>query len=1294
MEQVLKEIAADIDRAMIADRQGFARRLGGLRRRLKQNKPADIGTEKLRRDLDTSLARVARRRQLCPGLRYPEELPISTRREDILAALDKSQVVVVAGETGSGKTTQLPKLCLELGRGAAGMIGHTQPRRIAARTVADRIAEELGSELGDRVGYQVRFADQSGDNTLVKLMTDGILLAEIQGDPLLTRYDTLIIDEAHERSLNIDFLLGYIKQILPKRPDLKVIITSATIDVARFSAHFSGAPVIEVSGRTYPVEVRYRPPVEADDDITTGIVDAVDELLALPGRGDILVFLSGEREIREAGNALRRSGLPDLDVLPLYARLSMKEQTRIFHPPKGQRGTRVVLATNVAETSLTVPGIRYVVDTGYARISRYSYRTKVQRLPIEPIAQASANQRAGRCGRVSEGVCIRLYSEEDFLSRPAFTDPEIVRTNLAAVILRMLQMRIGDIRDFPFVDPPDRRLINDGFQLLAELGAVDDDSRLTDLGRELSRLPVDPRLGRMLVAAGREGALREVMVMVSALSIQDPRERPADKRQAADQQHREWLDRGSDFQSLLNLWQHFEEQRQALSRNQFSRYCHSRFVSYRRMREWRDLHHQLHLSCRELRLRENREPAGYQAIHRALLSGLLSHVGFRHDEREYLGARNRKFHIFPGSGLFKKPPKWVMAGELLETSRLYAHQVARIEPEWLVDLAAHLVRKSHSEPHYDARRGQVMAYEKQTLFGLTILDRKRVPFASIDPVTAREVFIQGALVEDRYRGKGEFARHNRELLAELEELEDRLRRRDILVDDRAIHRFYDRRVPADIAGLKAFEKWRNAAERDNPRLLYLDRDALVDGDYQSEAEADFPTRIHWDGIEYPLSYRFEPGHPEDGVSVRIPMPILHQVPKHRFEWLVPGLLRDKCIALVKGLPKQLRKQFVPVPDYVDKALAGMTADNVPLTRELGHQLKRHTALDITPDSWQEEALEDFYRANFQVLDENDQVVDQGRDLEALKARYQSRVQETIAEAASDDQVRAGITAWDFGDLESRRRISRGELEIDAFPALVDEGDSVALQLVDSEREAAHLSRRGLTRLLILEYPQGARYLRKQLFKGRELALVAAGFPEREPLVEAVIAAAYRNACLPDGRIVRSREEFRQCLAAGKSAIAGLAADYEALLDGLLPDLKTLRAGIAKVADRYPRAGEDMKQQQDYLFRRDFLLATDDFWLRQYPRYIKAAIARLEKLPAQEDRDRAFTDEMAAMLECWRQWHGDSERHSDAVRREITRYRFMLEEYRVSVFAQVLKTVVPVSARRIAAQGEKVEKQLV
>jgi len=1287
----------NLDNCALRDRGRFVSRIRQLTGLLKQGKSIDQALEKLKADIAASDSKVAQKTSLIPEISYPESLPVASRRDDIKKAIEQHQVVIVAGETGSGKTTQLPKICLELGRGCRGLIGHTQPRRIAARTVADRIAEELNTPLGGVVGYQVRFNDQSGDNTLVKLMTDGILLAEIQNDPLLYSYDTIIIDEAHERSLNIDFLLGYLKQILPKRPDLKLIITSATIDVERFSNHFSSgadkAPVISVSGRTYPVEVRYRALPDADEDADQGLIAAVEELLALPQKGDILVFLSGEREIREASTALRHARLQHVEVLPLYARLSLAEQSRIFQPHKG---IRIILATNVAETSITVPGIRYVIDTGTARISRYSYRTKVQRLPIEPISQASANQRAGRCGRLSDGVCIRLYSEEDFQGRPEFTDPEIVRTNLAAVILQMLQMRIGDIRDFPFVDRPDNPLINDGFQLLVELKAVDEKGQMTDIGRSLSRLPVDPRIGKMLVMAASLGSLKEVIIIAALLSIQDPRERPADKRQAADEKHRQWRDKESDFASILLLWQHFEEQRQALSRRKYGDYCHQNFISYLRMREWRDLVHQIHLSCRQAGLKENKAPAAYDSIHKALLSGLLSYIGFRHDEKEFLGVRNRKFHIFPGSGLAKKPPKWIMAAELIETSRLFAHQVAEIQVEWVPALAEHLIRKSHSEPYYDARRGQVMAFERQTLFGLTVQDKKRVSFAHIDPQQARDIFIRGALVEQKYgqsrNKKAPFFQFNRNLLKELEELEDRLRRRDLLPDDEELYRFYDERLPPHINNLRSFEKWLKKPESNNGDMLSLNKDTLMARVHLQETGEQFPKVINWNGVAYPISYRFQPGHEEDGVSVLIQVPQLHQVPNYLFEWLVPGILREKCIAMVKALPKQYRKQLVPVPDYVDKAIPGLSADNTPLGQALGHQLKRHTEINIPPSEWRESALDDYYRVSYKLQDENGKMVAVSKDLTELKERFRGQVQATIEEVSSQGEEQTNIKDWSFGRLKTSQRIKKGKLSIEVYPALVEEGEGVSLKLVDNKVEAEQASAKGVVRLLMLSYPDAAKYLKKQLFKGQELAIVAAGINDHKAMAEDIIQSAYKQSCMGNNPLPRSEEEFDQCLDRGKKGIVACAQKLEKIITGVLTSLKAVRRWQEKFKTTYPESIAESDSQLKFLFRKDFLFTTDIFWLQQYPRYLQALAMRLEKLPGQEQKDREFC---AEILELYSQSEHISLNIPEAgirYQQELLDFRYLIEEFRVSVFAQILKTVKPVSVKRLKKAIKDLEKK--
>ena len=989
--------------------------------------------------------KVLSRQKNIPKIRFPD-LPVSARSEEIRQLIKDSQVVIIAGETGSGKTTQIPKICLQAGRGVKGIIGHTQPRRIAARTVANRIAEELESPLGKAVGYKVRFADQTSPDSYIKLMTDGILLAEIQQDRFLSKYDTLIIDEAHERSLNIDFLLGYLKTLLVQRKDLKLIITSATIDIQKFSAHFNDAPIVEVSGRTYPVDIIYSDLDILEGDRNQQIVDCLRNIQDTQEQGDVLVFLSGEREIREASLALRRAQFPNTEIAPLYARLSLAEQSKIFSPHKGRR---VILSTNVAETSLTVPGIRYVIDTGRARVSRYSFRTKVQRLPIEAISQASANQRAGRCGRVSDGVCFRLYRQDDFDGRPEFTDPEIVRTNLAAVILQMLQLRLGDIRDFPFIDPPDSRLINDGYKLLEELQAVTADGNLTAMGKKLVTLPVDPRFARMIVESDKNGSLNELVVITSGLSIQDPRERPGDKQQAADQAHKQWADQDSDFVSLLNLWNHFEEKRRDLSTNQYSKYCRSQYVSFIRMREWRDLHHQLHSACRALSLKENQQSADYASVHRSLLSGLLGQIGIREEKWEFLGTRNRKFFIFPGSGLSKKPPKWVMAGSLMETTKQYALNAAKIDSAWLESLAAHLVKKTHSEPFYHHKSGQVMASERQTLFGLSIVEGKKVVYGNINASEARKVFIQQALVEEGYRGKGAFYAHNHALVSELQALEDRFRRRDLLAEQMVIFSHYDERVPATVCNLPAFEKWRKTAEKSDSKLLFMSKESLLLRGLSDSEEAQFPQQLLIDDFEYSLRYHFEPGHAEDGVSLIMPLALLHQSPRYFFDWLVPGMLRDKCIALVKGLPKNIRRTFVPVPDYVDKVLLNINAQDRPITEVLGEQLHKLTGQKISSESWGSDNLDPWYQTNFILQDDQGQLIAMARDLGQLRRDFKQRINSSLAESAEQTIARNNITEWDFGELPVEVVLPRGNMNIKAWPALRDYGDSVSIELIES-----------------------------------------------------------------------------------------------------------------------------------------------------------------------------------------------------------------------------------------------------
>jgi ATP-dependent helicase HrpA len=1317
MSPIWSEYKQSLFNVLAKDRHALSRRLSEIEKLVRGQKPFEESLEKWILRRDASVAQVIARQALIPSeIEFPE-LPVCERRDEIAELITNNQVVVLAGETGSGKTTQLPKICLSIGRGAKGLIGHTQPRRIAANTVAHRIAEELKTTLGDKVGYQVRFSDQTSENSLIKVMTDGILLAEIQTDPFLNKYDTLIIDEAHERSLNIDFLLGYLKQLLPKRPDLKLIITSATIDLERFSQHFNHAPIIEVSGRTYPVETWYRPIYESasedseqEPDQYAAILDAVYEIDAYEksGKGsrggDILIFLSGEREIREAADQLRKAQLPHLEVIPFYARLSLAEQQKVFAPHTGRR---IVLATNVAETSITVPGIRYVIDPGFARISRYSYRTKVQRLPIEPISQASANQRKGRCGRVAEGICIRLYSEEDFNSRPAFTDAEILRTNLAAVILQMLQLRMGDIHQFPFIDAPDHRLIADGYKLLEELHAVDSKNHLTTVGQQLAKLPLDPRLARMLLAAQQKSCIRELLIIVSALSVQDPRERPIEKQQAADQMHRRFWVEHSDFLTYVNLWDYFESQRQALTQNQLRKLCKKEFLSYLRLREWRDVHHQLSVVIKDLGFRVNTDAANYESVHQSLLTGLLGNLGFNHEERDYMGARNRKFAIFPGSSLAKKTPKWIMAAELIETAKLFAHTVAKIEPEWVIDAAEHLIKRQHFEPHYDSRSGQVMAFEKISLYGLVIIEKKAVSYHKVDPIESRNIFIRSALVEGQYgvhpkrrssppcqggAGGGEdFFSHQENLIKELDDLESKSRRRDILVDEQEIFNFYNERIPEHVNNWISFENWRKKTEQTDPRILFIPRERLMRHGADSVTEAQFPNQLEWRGMLFPLSYHFEPNHPFDGLSIHVPMSLLHLVPEYRLQWLVPGMLRDKLIGLLKSLPKSLRKHFVPVPDVVDKLLARITPDNKPLTEVIGQELKKLSGIEIPVDAWLETSADVFYQCNIHVIDDKGKIIASNRNLSALREQYRTRVQENIQTAAADIE-RDGITTWDFADLPVHVQLPRGGISIRAYPALVDKGSSVSFQVIDNPLQALDITQRGLTRLIYLAVPAPVKYCQKELLKGQALGLSVAEMGKPEQVIDDVIMSAIKQlVCADQQNLPRTQAEFAQAVLKVKEELIS----YALKLSGYLAQSLPLLVDIKKQLKQYKNnlalvmGIADIQQQLSQLFFPGSVYQTPENWLSQYPKYCRAILLRMEKLNLNPQKDRVCMSEIATYWQRYADFLQKEGAHVLAQNSALMEYRWWIEEFRVSLFAQTLKTQVSISAKRLDKQWELV-----
>ncbi|WP_203141104.1 ATP-dependent RNA helicase HrpA [Marinobacter mangrovi] len=1261
-----------------------------------KGRPGEADRAKILRWLEEGEADYQRRVDLRPRIEYPPELPVSERVADIREALDHHQVVIVAGETGSGKTTQIPKICLEAGRGTRGLIGHTQPRRLAARSVSSRIAEEIGEQVGQRVGYQVRFTDNTSADSLIKVMTDGILLSEIQHDRFLDRYDTLIIDEAHERSLNIDFLLGYLRNLLSKRPDLKIIITSATIEVDRFSAFFSDAPVIEVSGRTYPVEVRYRPLVGEDDDKdqgwSDGVVEALEEIEAherSSGQrpGDVLVFLPGEREIREMSKALRHADLRHTEVLPLYSRLSAREQNRIF---QGHAGRRIVLSTNVAETSLTVPGIRYVIDTGVARISRYSVRSKIQRLPVEPISQASANQRKGRCGRVAPGICFRLYDEADFLSRPEYTDPEILRTNLASVILQMAVSGLGDIRNFPFLEAPDNRLVNDGYKLLEELGAVNPKRQLTKLGRTMARLPVDPRLARMLVAGAEQGSLAEVLVVIAGLSVQDPRERPQDKQQAADQAHAPFNDKESDFVTLLNIWNVYEEQRQDLSQNQLRRLCQKSFLSYMRMREWRDVHRQLTLLCRDQKLPVNTRTASYEAMHKAILSGLLGQVATKYEKREYLATRNRKVMLFPGSKVAKTTPKWIVAAEIVETSRVFARMLARIEPEWVEPLAGHVVKRHYFEPHWERKRAQVMGYEKVSLYGLDIVPRRRIGYAKVDPAEARQLFLRRALVEGDYSTRAPFIRHNREMLDTVEGMERKSRRRDLLVDEETLVAFYHERLPDSVVSGQHFEAWWKELSASEIKALELTEADILQRDPDAGLETEYPDELQWEGVHYPLSYQFEPTSQDDGVTLQVPLMALKQVPAHRVDWLVPGLLREKCIHLVKGLPKAIRRNFVPVPDFVDAALANMTPSNEPLTEKLADQLRRMTGVRIDPEAWQGIELPAHLQMNIRVVDDQGGKLAEGRDVTDIQSRLEGRAEEALSQAPETGPTKDSDPAehWAFGSLPESVDTEKGGMRVRVYPALEDLGRQVRPIRCLDPLTSRRVTERGVARLIVNRFGSTLDGIERKLLEFKSAALLFAPVGKAESLRDDLLISSVIDHFLAES-LPRDKAAFDTLFDAHRGDFIPFLEERARLVHAIL---KTYNGLMKQLKGKIPLAlansMADVKFQLSQLIYPGFLVATPGEWLAHFPRYLDAVEVRLEKMPREMGRERTFLHEFEGL---WSRYAKRREAHekqglSDP---ELLRYRWMLEEYRVSFFAQQLGTATTVSVQRLDRQWEKV-----
>jgi ATP-dependent helicase HrpA len=1297
----LGALAARLTELSLRDAHRLGRRLEGARK-IRKPEARDAVLGEIEAEVAKGEERMAERRLRVPAVSYPEQLPVSQKKDEIAAAIRDHQVVIVAGETGSGKTTQIPKICVELGRGVRGMIGHTQPRRIAARTVAERVAEELRTPLGEAVGWKVRFTDQvNPDATFIKLMTDGILLAEIQTDRELRAYDTIIIDEAHERSLNIDFLLGYLAQLLPKRPDLKVVITSATIDPERFSRHFGDAPIIEVSGRTYPVEVRYRPLLEedsedADRDQITAITDAVEELMG-EGKGDILVFLSGEREIRDTADALNKKQYRFTEVLPLYARLSHAEQHRVFQPHTGRR---IVLATNVAETSLTVPGIKYVIDPGFARISRYSHRTKVQRLPIEPISQASANQRKGRCGRTSDGVCIRLYSEEDFVARPEFTDAEILRTNLASVILQMTAAGLGDIEKFPFIDPPDRRNIRDGVQLLQELGALDPAQkdprkRLTETGRKLAQLPVDPRLARMVLEADKNGCVREVMVIAAALSIQDPRERPAEKQAQADQQHARFKDETSDFLAYLNLWRYVREQQKERGSSSFRRMCKQEYLNFLRIREWQDIYSQLRTVAKQMGIHLNEDDAPADRVHVSLLAGLLSHIGMKDvkdgNKNEYLGARSAKFAIFPGSALFRKQPRFVMSAELVETSRLWARVNAKIEPEWVEPLAGHLIKRTYSEPHWEKDQAAVMAYEKVTLYGVPIVAQRKINYGRIDPEVSRELFIRNALVEGDWRTHHKFFADNRKLLSEVEELEHRARRRDIVVDDDTLFDFYDQRVPERVVSGAHFDSWWKRKRQEQPDFLDFEREMLIRESAEAVTKADYPDTWRQGQLKFRVTYQFEPGADADGVTVHIPLQVLNQVTDEGFDWQIPGLREELVTELIRSLPKPIRRNYVPAPNFAKRFLDAAVPLQEPLTVTMARELRRMVGVPFEAEDFDWAKVPDHLRITFRIVDERRRKLAEDKDLEALKLRLKPKARQALSQAAAataerqggESLERKGLTDWRIGALTRVFETRRAGQPVKAYPALVDDGDTVSVRLFDTEAEQAEAMWKGTRRLILRNIPVNpAKFASEKLTNAQKLALSANPHGSIQAVFDDCAMAAADKLIADFGGPAWDEESYRKLYDKVRAEIVDATVRTVGQVQQVLAAWQACERRLKAVRSPALLANlTDVRAQLDGLVKPGFVTEAGIARLPHLMRYLVAADRRLQQMPTGVQRDTTRMEKVHDMQDEYA-WLLEQLPKGRPVPASVLEIRWMIEELRVSYFAHALGTAYPVSDKRI------------
>jgi ATP-dependent RNA helicase HrpA len=1297
MENKKKDKSKQIEalRGRLADVRTFERhKLSRQLEKIQRNptiKTTDI--EALFQKIERSIQQKLDRQSKLPHCHFDSDLPINQHAETISDAINNHQVVIICGETGSGKTTQLPKLCLTLGRGIDGYIGHTQPRRIAARTVAKRIADELQSDLGTHVGYKIRHQDVSNNNSYIKLMTDGILLAELQQDRFLNKYDTLIIDEAHERSLNIDFILGYLKQLLPKRPDLKVIITSATIDVERFSAHFNNAPVIEVSGRSYPVDVLYRP-IEEDEETEEeqsrekAILNAINELASFD-MGDILIFLEGEGEIHETDKFLRKQNLPDTDVLPLYARLSSSRQNKIFAPHNRRH---IVLATNIAETSLTIPGIRYVIDTGMARISRYSYRSKVQRLPIEKISQAAANQRKGRCGRTSDGICIRLYSEDDFESRIEFTQPEILRTNLASVILQMKTLNIGDIESFPFINPPERKLINDGMRVLQEINALNKQNKLTNLGRNIAKFPLDPRHARLLMAANEYNCLNEILIIVSALSIQSPRERPIDKQEKSDKAHEQYDDENSDFLWFVNLWHFYQKQQKQLSQNKLRKLCQTNFLSYMRMREWADIHRQLRHVCTEMKFAINSESASYQKIHCAILTGMPSHVAFLSDKHEYTGARDIKLNIFPASGQFNKKPKWMVAADLVETSRLYARNVAKIESNWLINTASHLLKYDYSDAHWESKSARVVALEKITLYGMTLVADKRVNYGRINPAESKALFIRNALVEGDLESAANFFKHNNKIINEVRELEVKSRRPDI-VDEELIYSFYDKALTVDVYDGQSFAAWVKKLDKDQKQALFFGKERIMNHDADNVTENYFPDTIKSKGISIPVEYKFEPGKSDDGINIDIPVAILNQFDEKQMDYLVPGLIEEKIIILLRSLPKQIRTKIVPIPEVAKECAENITNSSIPLKQNLASYLFKTRSVEIKDKDWNESALPEHLKVNYRIVDSNNEQLGTGKDISLLKDKFADQSENAFVDLYENEYGTEEVSSWDFGELPLKQEIKVNEDVVTVYPSLIEEEGVVYRHAFDNQESAEYYLRYGLRALFKNELKKDIKYLRKNLRSIEKLALMYSNIGSKSELMEEIINLAIDETFIYEDEPIRKQDYFFATLSENKQNLLLNAEKSCVLLESILEkQVQVLsRLSDSDVASNIG-ASADIKEQMEYLIFCGFINDVPYKYLQQYPRYLDSLLKRLEKLKNGAEKD---SQSIELIQEHWNRIKKlvDNAYETDCFTTSLYEYRWMIEELRISLFTQELKTRIPISVKRMDKMWDSLKKTI-